>query len=72
MKPLYRRLLIVGIAMGVVATSLIIGVGQTLFLQRSRIGNLVSGAYWTYHGGDSPNTIYGMSLDLARTVQSWL
>ena len=72
MKPLYRRLLIVGIAMGVVATSLIIGVGQTLFLQRSRIGNLVSGAYWIYHGGDSPNTIYGMSLDLARTVQSWL
>jgi len=71
MKPLYRILLIVGMAMGVVATTLIIGVGQAMIMhmQSHSIGD--EDVYAVYEG-DSGGWTVGMPLDLAREIRSWL
>ncbi|HXK98441.1 MAG TPA: hypothetical protein PK828_11350, partial [Limnochordia bacterium] len=70
MKPLYRTLLVIGIAMGVVATSLIFGVGQVIIMHMEERGEYDLDIYTVYHG--SGNTIYGMSLDFIRQIRSWL
>lgn len=70
MKPLYRTLLVIGIAMGVVATSLIFGVGQVMVMHMQERSGYDSDVYILHHG--SGNTIYGMPLDLAREIRGWL
>lgn len=71
MKPLYKHLLIIGIALGVVATSLIIGVGQTLVMQMKRLPDPDQGYYAIQHVPER-NIIQGMSLPLSRQIQEWL
>ena len=57
MKPLYRTLLVIGIAMGVVATSLIFGVGQVMVMHMQERSGYDSDVYIhraddVLHGGD--------------------
>ena len=71
MRPLYKTLLIIGIAMGVVATSLIFGVGQSM-LMHSRQYNIDDQHIYAIYHPSSKNGIRGMSLYLAQEVKSWL
>lgn len=71
MKPLYRVLLIIGIAMGVVATSLIFGVGQTL-LMHVQAGRITDQLTYSIYQSGGDGWVTGMSLTLAREVQGWL
>jgi putative ABC transport system permease protein len=70
-KPLYKTLLVIGTAMGVVATSLIFGVGQTLLMHVQARRTTDQYTYSIYQSS-SDGWITGMSLSLAREVQSWL
>ena len=71
MKPLYKTLLIIGIAMGVVATSLIFGVGQGMVMHiREKDPNDLD--IYAVYQPTSSGGITGMTLHFAREIAGWL
>lgn len=71
MKPLYRTLLMIGIAMGVVATSLIFGIGQGLVIHIQESNEIAEDMYAIYQPSGSAG-VMGMSLPSVREIQRWL
>jgi len=70
-KPLYRTLLMIGIAMGVVATSLIFGIGQGLVIHIQESNEIAEDMYAIYQPSGSAG-VMGMSLPSVREIQRWL